>query len=387
MAAPTKHVVVVGAGIMGASTAYYLSRLYPLWRVTILDKVEPACHSSGKAGGFLAVDWHQDPATASLAEASFGLHDELATALGADEIGYRRVNTISGDHVAAGAEAAPAAGPFPWLDRLDRKTVRALGGTGTCAQVTPRRLVDALMAAAISEGRVELRTQTEAVSVKRSADGKVSGVVVVGGGPDKEEAVLDCDAMVIAMGPWSSRAAEQAWFPAAADGLPTETASSKYTSLVLEAASDATAVFTSSDLHVELYPRPDGTVYVCGCPDDSTALPDDPLEIAPRATSVKAIATVAAAYSSELEEAAASAGALESGEGGQACYLPGGSMDGRPIIGPIPSSKGTAFACFGHGCWGILNGPASGRATADLVATGKTDVVPDISAFHPGRRR
>lgn len=37
-----------------------------------------------------------------------------------------------------------------------------------------------------------------------------------------------------------------------------------------------------------MYPRPDGTVYVCGESDDS-AVPDDPLSITPRADAMTAL--------------------------------------------------------------------------------------------------
>jgi glycine/D-amino acid oxidase-like deaminating enzyme len=42
----------------------------------------------------------------------------------------------------------------------------------------------------------------------------------------------------------------------------------------------------------------------------------------------------------------------------QACYLPI-SADGEPLIGQHPKVSGAYFAT-GHGCWGILNAPATG---------------------------
>lgn len=38
----------------------------------------------------------------------------------------------------------------------------------------------------------------------------------------------------------------------------------------------------------EVYPRPDGTVYICG-ESDSSAVPDDPLSITPRADAMTAL--------------------------------------------------------------------------------------------------
>ena len=42
----------------------------------------------------------------------------------------------------------------------------------------------------------------------------------------------------------------------------------------------------------------------------------------------------------------------------QACYLPI-SADGEPLIGRHPKVSG-AYIATGHGCWGILNAPATG---------------------------
>ena len=34
-----------------------------------------------------------------------------------------------------------------------------------------------------------------------------------------------------------------------------------------------------------------------------------------------------------------------------------------------------ADACAGHSCWGILNGPATGKALAEMIATGASQCV------------
>jgi glycine/D-amino acid oxidase-like deaminating enzyme len=42
------------------------------------------------------------------------------------------------------------------------------------------------------------------------------------------------------------------------------------------------------------------------------------------------------------------------------------SLDGRPLVGPVPWLPGATVAA-GHGPWGISTGPATGRMVADLV--------------------
>lgn len=111
-------------------------------------------------------------------------------------------------------------------------------------------------------------------------------------------------------------------------------------------------------------------------------VPDDPEQISGDPSSIEVLKRVAATVSSHLgvEEARVKAE--------QACFLPC-TEDGIPIIGEIPGLK-NCFVGTGHSCWGILNGPATGAALAELVIDGKANIV-DLSPFSPsrfvGRRR
>jgi glycine/D-amino acid oxidase-like deaminating enzyme len=42
------------------------------------------------------------------------------------------------------------------------------------------------------------------------------------------------------------------------------------------------------------------------------------------------------------------------------------SLDGRPLVGPVPGVEGLWIAA-GHGPWGISTGPATGRLVADAI--------------------
>src|SRR2546428_2077921 len=86
-----RHVVVCGAGVMGASVAYCLAGRGVA--VTVVERSGVACAASGKSGGFLALDWCDDSPLGPLARASFALHAKLARELGAD-YGYRRMDTF-----------------------------------------------------------------------------------------------------------------------------------------------------------------------------------------------------------------------------------------------------------------------------------------------------
>jgi glycine/D-amino acid oxidase-like deaminating enzyme len=80
-------VVIVGAGIVGCSTAYYLA-LQGV-KCTLVDEVGIAAAASGKAGGFLARDWSTGTPLESLARQGFQLHEHLSQSF--PEACYRRV--------------------------------------------------------------------------------------------------------------------------------------------------------------------------------------------------------------------------------------------------------------------------------------------------------
>src|ERR1700752_5098364 len=111
---PPRRVVVCGAGVIGASVAYFLSRRGVA--VTVVERSAPACAASGKSGGFLALDWCDGSPLGPLARASFALHAELAREIAAD-YGYRRMDTFMMAARERGRIASGHRAPAPaWLD-------------------------------------------------------------------------------------------------------------------------------------------------------------------------------------------------------------------------------------------------------------------------------
>ena len=98
--------VIIGAGIIGSSTAYYLSQAPSTSVPSSIHIVESSpelfASASGYAGGFLARDWF-GPATAALGALSFDLHKQLAREHnGSEKWGYHRstatsLQTVSGN--------------------------------------------------------------------------------------------------------------------------------------------------------------------------------------------------------------------------------------------------------------------------------------------------
>lgn len=90
------HIIIVGAGIIGVCTAYYLTK-HPDFdakthHITIIESKRVAGGASGKAGGLLAL-WAFPQQIVPL---SFKLHQELSDEYnGEEEWGYRRLTTVS----------------------------------------------------------------------------------------------------------------------------------------------------------------------------------------------------------------------------------------------------------------------------------------------------
>ena len=358
MSAP-RHVIVCGAGVVGASAAYFLARRGV--RVTVIERSGVACAASGKSGGFLALDWCDGSPLGPLARASFALHADLARELGAD-YGYRRVDTFMLAARERGSRSGEHRVPAPaWLDG-DGTVIDAIGSIETTAQIHPSRFTAALAAGARAHGAT-LRMGTVEGVLRRG--GAVAGVTADG-------AAIEGDAIVLAMGPWTTRAAPGL-------GLPSVHGLKGHSVTLAAPGVPAHALFVDyrltdgRRLEPEIFPRPDGEVYVCGMADP-TPLPDSPDAVVVSDEACAVLARAAGRVSTAL------AGARVTSR--QACYRPV-TDDGLPLIGAVPGVAG-AFVATGHGPWGMLNAPATGRALAELIVDGAGLSV-DLRPFDPAR--
>ncbi|PNW71927.1 hypothetical protein CHLRE_16g671450v5 [Chlamydomonas reinhardtii] len=382
------RVVICGGGIIGAATAYYLARTggpEVARRVMVVEREAPACAASGKAGGFLALDWNDSSPVGPLARLSYRLHPQLAAELREQlgrDVGYRTVHTwqvVGVEAVPAGAKGGRLRGSEALPDWVDGNVMGSseMGDTDSTAQVHPALLTRALLDGAVAAG-ARLVTgcvqglQLEAAGAEEQGR-RVTGVVVDG-------EVLPADVAVVAMGPWSDAA--RAWLEgAAAPGAVPHITGQKYHSVVLRPEQPVTnhMLFTGfkyasgRTVEPEVYPRPDGTVYVCGEPQ-ALPVPPSPAEVVVEGQLIDNIRRVAGSLASCLKEAPV--------EAQQACYLPC-APDSLPVIGPVPGVAG-AFLATGHTCWGILNAPATGLVMAEMILEGKAKSV-DVRPFAPAR--
>src|SRR3954451_12630341 len=105
------HAVICGAGVVGVCTAYFLARHGV--DVTVVERCEVASSASGKAGGFLALDWCAGNALDALARRSFALHARLHEEIGTWS--YQRVSSYSGLMVSERDNRREAGRGHKWL--------------------------------------------------------------------------------------------------------------------------------------------------------------------------------------------------------------------------------------------------------------------------------
>ena len=123
----------------------------------------------------------------------------------------------------------------------------------------------------------------------------------------------------------------------------------------------------------EVFPRADGTTYVCAISSESP-LPLDPNEVGPDPGAIERLEEICRQLSPVLAKAPIVAR--------QACFRPV-TQDGLPLIGRVPALKGV-YVATGHSVWGILNAPATGEAVTEVLLDGAARNV-DLAAFDPAR--
>jgi glycine/D-amino acid oxidase-like deaminating enzyme len=242
-----------------------------------------------------------------------------------------------------------------------------LGTTETTGIVHPRKFTAAMMSAAQGQG-TELR-RGQVTRLVRRADGSDVGGVEVDG------AVIEADAVVIAMGPWSLLAARWMDLPAVFG--------QRSPSIVYDLGADvpADALFldyqeeSGNGVSIEVFPRADGSTHITAF-SDQAPLPLDPAAVTPDPGTIERLQSIAERLSPLFRSERIIAR--------QACFRPV-TQDGLPLIGKVVGAKG-AYVASGHNVWGILNAPATGEALAELIADGVA-VSTDLTPFDPVRLR
>lgn len=348
---------------------------------------------------------------------SFKLHAELAAEHnGAERWGYRKLQcgTITATvpeskipHMSKGTsegtkeweklpkqdqaaqdlltEAELPAG-LDWVDAEVIEGWRQMGSDGATdtAQVHPYHFTTA-MAELAKEAGVTIRTNCKVAKLETTTAG-ITAIEILDRTTGKTETVTDMTDVLVSAGPWSGRV-----FPkCGVEGLRAH-------SVVYEADVSPFAVFTDIELpedylpehriksgkgkshkgmvDPEIYARPFGEVYACGkggpsvdkgClltrlgePDSNIGLPETADLVQVDETQCDDMLAYIATVSPVLAKAPVKAK--------QACYLP--QHSNGPLIGK--TSIPGLFLASGHTCWGIQNGPGTGKLVSEFIFDGK----------------
>jgi len=367
MASP--GIVIVGGGIVGVVTAYYLAKAGVPSVVVERDAI--GSHASGFAYGGLSpfTGFGIPGPLAEMALEGLRLHRELAehvveeTGIGVD---FRMRPSLALAFTDGDVRRLQAALPWQqkqpgcsarWLDGAEARRIEprvsesALGAVsieGT-ADVEPYRLGLALTRAAEALG-VSVR-HGRITGLRRRA-GRVTHVVL-------ERGEIACDAVVLALGPWSAEASP--WLD-----LPIEVRPLKGQILRLQAPGPPVPCSVGWG-HNYATTKPDGLLWA-GTTEEEADFDEE--------TTPQARDEIGAALVTMLP-AMADAQIVHQ----TACLRPV-AADGLLLLGRVPGAEGVYMAT-GAGRKGILLGPAMGRAVADLILIGKTRLT--LDAFSPAR--
>ncbi|KAL6705375.1 hypothetical protein ACN47E_007024 [Coniothyrium glycines] len=384
-----RNIVIVGGGIIGSTTAYFLSR-HPRFNketdtITLLEATKIAGGASGKAGGLLAL-WAYPSCIVPL---SYKLHQELAEQHGgADRWGYRAVHcgqvdmygvlakSKQGDEVKSNGNedsvslqkrtqkaigllrAAGVPKDLDWVVAEGIKSYEEMGTPLTTAQVHPYHFTTSMAQLAEEKGVRILYASATSIDQENGAVRSVTFKNKDTG----EEGKLEADTVILTAGPWT----KTIWKQAPISALRAHSVTIRPSRPV-----SAYALFTSIDLPrgnkkrgetvtPEIYARPFNEVYACGEGDQLIPLPTSTDLVQIDQSKCQDIVNHISSISEELRDGEITAR--------QACYLPNVSRGSGPLIGET-SVKGLLMGT-GHTCWGIQNGPATGKILSELAYDG-----------------
>lgn len=396
-----RNIVIIGGGIIGCTTVYYLSR-HPSYSpstasITVLEASARgvAQGASGKAGGLVA-KWAYPR---EIVDISFAEHVKLANEHnGKERWGWRFVGCGSWEgrgedvaqHVGSGVGTGgrgkslekkaglddPASISRPrahsghpddlnWVKAHLTESYSPMSAPDGTVQVHPYLFTTSMMELAAERGAALLRGS--ATTIEREG-GRVTGVRYRDPS-DGTSKVIPATHVIVSAGAWS---------PSIIPAL--SITATRAHSVTVRASRDVTiapyvlfaeiALARGRVVAPEVYARPDNEIYACG-PGDDSPLPANVDDVEVDEGACQSVWEHVASISTEFREATV--------EQRQACFLPTVRGGGGPIIGEVGEGVyvGTGRTCWVSVSWlacalltvvqGICNGPGTGRVLSELV--------------------
>lgn len=387
--------LIVGGGIIGATTALYLARAGV--KVTLVERYEPGAGASGRNAGYISMITRSGGPQLDLATLSRRLYPELAAEL--DDFEFQangalvyyyeeQVPLIEGFVERRSADGLPM--EIVDGDRarelcplLPDDVIGAIHSKSDC-YIHPAKLVDAVVSAAVKEGaQVVAEDVTELVI----EGGRCVGVRTSSG-------VLTADTVALTAGSWSAALMNKAGLPFKLLHMRMQMAETAPVAERFNVAAYGPSLFHEYAFvrelpgyadEIVLHPlqqimpevgllelicqRADGRLWL-GCPIEFVDGPD--ASPAPTVAGLAQTFGVLGDHVPALQNIA-----IERTWGGIAPQ----TGDGLPVISDVPSVPGL-FVGAGH-AYGATVGPASGRVLADLIL-GRTPEI-DVAPFRYAR--
>lgn len=363
--ADSKHVVVVGGGVMGAGVAYWLSREGV--RVTVFEKESIASGASGVAAAMLNEAFPHDPRYA-LNQLTMKLHKDLGERLQAEsgvDFGYMENAHVSLAFSQADADRLKAEVPrltelgqrAEWVDAKGVLEVEPQANPDTLGglvqhqfQVIASRFTLALATAAERNGAEFIYREVTGLTREGS---KVTGVRLANGD------TVAADAVVLAAGPWTVNAS--GW-----TGVNLALHPVRGQILRLEVEKPLRASLSGEEMYI--VSKADGGLLAGATeeheagfdtgvtPDGLAMIMDAAIKLAPPLANARLVNHVSG--------------------------LRPGTGDELPLIGAVPGWD-DLYVCAGHFRRGMELSAASTKIIADLVQGRPSPI--DLTAFDPGR--
>ncbi|KAI0770858.1 nucleotide-binding domain-containing protein [Irpex lacteus] len=402
--------VILGTGIIGVSTAYYLSRFAEekaaqgshteKHEIHLVEATEELFASaSGKAAGFVAKDWFQ-PAVTPLGEFSFDLHRKLAEEHDgrskwgwSESTSYKTARSHRGtsrrsdlDWLMSGSSRSTLLDnptgisqeedddDLPrWL-HARRSSLQLISDRTTTGQVDPYRLCQFLLKETLARG-AKLHQPARATQLlftdPNDPSSKASAADYLTSGTNSSKPVtldIPCDSIVIAAGCWTPRV-YRALFPNAGR-IPRVTAlaghSVQLKSKHWSPLQGCHAVFTSdrAGYSPEVFSRLGGDVWLGGYNSSYIPLPALASQAVPDPSSISVLVNTGKALCGEDVEIVR--------EG--LCFRPV-APTGRPVIARMHEAdlgdgvkvNGGVFVATGHGPWGISLSLGTGHVVGEMI--------------------
>ena len=369
-------VVIVGGGLVGVATAYFLSLLGI--KSIVVERDGLGGHASGfsyaalgtfdEAGmtdnhfevGSLGMRLHKELAESLYEETGVDVEFRERPMLGIvfDEKEAEAVQNPKGhDAIRRSWEVDDQGYTIKWVDEKSARGIesrissKALGGiyTDGTTDVNANRLTLALaMAAEQRDAQVMNGTVTGFVK----DDGRVRGVMVNG-------TQIACDRVVVAMGPWSQASSNWLGIPILMQPWKGQILRLRLPGPPIRSSVVGGDYFTST--------KPDGHTWV-GATFEDVGLDESTTSEARESIMAGAVKNIPSLSEGQI--------VLQT-----ACLRPL-SSDRKLILGKVPDLDG-AYVATGGGRLGLMMGPAMGSLIADLIDDGVTDI--SLDAFNPGR--